>query len=155
MRVEMITVVSQIVCEVVVRCALALAVIVDNQVTREPHQPVLQITLLGVVLIQRTVNSNKNFLSQIFCGICARREAISEIVDAAGITLDNLFPRRAIARPTPANQLGSFAHCQSLNSSHHISPGTCRSENSRAAKPLSERFTTGTKVKFSITLIQS
>jgi len=34
--------------------------------------------------------------------------------------LNDLFPRRSIARPTPANQLGSFAHRQSFHSPHRI-----------------------------------
>ena len=33
--------VGEIVSEVIVRCALALAVIIDNEVTRKTHQPVL------------------------------------------------------------------------------------------------------------------
>ena len=92
-RVQVITVVGKIVRVIIVRRALAFAVIIDNQITRQPHQPVLQITLLGVVLIQRTINPNKNFLSQIFGGVGAGSEAVGEVIDAPGVTLDNLLPR--------------------------------------------------------------
>src|SRR6185503_9043610 len=100
------------------RSALALPVIVDDQVASQPHQPVLEITLLGVVLIQRTVNPDENFLSQIFGCVGSGGEAVREIINAAGITLHNLFPRRAVACATPANQFGSFTDRQRLNSSH-------------------------------------
>src|SRR6185503_3523514 len=102
------------------RSALALPVIVDDQVASQPHQPVLEIALLGVVLIQRTVNPDENFLSQIFGCVGTGGEAVGEVINATGIALHNLFPRRAVARATPANQFGSFACCQSLNSSHRI-----------------------------------
>jgi hypothetical protein len=37
---------------IVMRGSLALSVIVDDQVTRQPHQPVLQFTLPRIVLLQ-------------------------------------------------------------------------------------------------------
>ena len=61
--------------------ALPLAIIVDDEISREPHQPVLQITLFRIVLIQGTVNANKDFLRQVFRRIGARSEAISEVID--------------------------------------------------------------------------
>jgi hypothetical protein len=39
--VEVITVVGEIVSEVIVWCALAFAVIIDDEVPRQTHQPVL------------------------------------------------------------------------------------------------------------------
>ncbi len=68
-RVQVIAVIGEIVGVIIVRCALSFAVIVNDQITRQPHQPVLQVTLLGIVLIQRTVNPYENFLRQIFCRV--------------------------------------------------------------------------------------
>jgi hypothetical protein len=140
--VKVITVVGQIVCEVVVWRALALPVIIDDEIASQSHQPVLEIALLRVVLIQRTINPDENLLSQIFRGVGARRKTVREVVNAAGITLHNLFPRRAVACATPANQFGSFAYCQSLYSSHRLFSGYLEVES-----PC--RITTPTKLKFS------
>jgi hypothetical protein len=129
---KVITVIGEIVGEVVVRGTLALPVIVDDEIASKPHQPVLEIPLLRVVLIQRTINPYENFLSQIFCCVGARGKTVREVVNAAGITLNDLFPRRAVARATPANQLGSFTHCQSLNSSHRILLRYLEVESSKA-----------------------
>jgi hypothetical protein len=37
----MVAVIGEIVRKVIVRCALAFAVIVDDEIPRKPHQPVL------------------------------------------------------------------------------------------------------------------
>jgi hypothetical protein len=84
----------------ILRRALPLAVIVYHQITREAHQPVLQVALFRVVLFERAIDADENFLRQIFRRVCARGEAIGEIVDTAGIERHDLLPRRAIARAT-------------------------------------------------------
>jgi hypothetical protein len=84
----------------------------------------LQITLLRIVLIQRTIDPYKNFLGQIFGGIGARGKSVGKVVNAAGIGLNDFLPRRAVARATPANEFGSFTDSQSLYSPHPISPAT-------------------------------
>jgi hypothetical protein len=60
----------------VLRSALAATVIIYDEITREPHQPVLKIALPGVVLFQRAINADKNFLRQILRSVRARGEAI-------------------------------------------------------------------------------
>ena len=65
----MVGVIGKIISLIVMRGPLAFAIIINDQITRQPHQPVLQITLARIVLIQRPVNSNKNFLRQIFSGV--------------------------------------------------------------------------------------
>ena len=51
----------------------------------------------------QTVQDTFRILGKIFSRVGTRSKSIGEIVDAAGIGLNNLFPRRAIARSTPAN----------------------------------------------------
>jgi len=121
--VQVIAVIGLIIGVIVVWRSLTLSVIVNDQVARQAHQPILEITLLGIILIQRTVNPYKNLLGQVFGGVGPRSESVGEVIDTPGIVLDNLLPRRAIARPTPANQLSSFAYCQSFYSPHVIFSG--------------------------------
>src|SRR5688500_5400175 len=133
--------VGEIVGVVIVRRALAFPVVVDDQIARQSHQPVLQVPLFGVVLIQRAINSDKNFLGQIFGGVCSGGKSVGEVVNATGIVLDDLFPSRAVARATPANQSASFANCcQRLNSPHVSSPGTLGFGNLRRPTLVSSRL---------------
>jgi hypothetical protein len=55
--------IGEVVGLIVVGSALSLSIVVDNQIACQPHQPILQVTLFGVVLFQRSIDSNKNFLS--------------------------------------------------------------------------------------------
>ena len=110
--------IRKIIRVIVVRCSLSLSVIIDDQIPREPHEPVLQISLLRIVLIQRAINSNKNFLCQVFSSISARSKAIREVVNPSGVTLNNFLPGRAISGATPANQFDSFVGGQSPYSPH-------------------------------------
>jgi hypothetical protein len=57
----------------------------------------LQVTLSWIVLIERTIDADENFLGQVFGRVGARGKSIGEIVDAPAIGLDNLFPSRTIA----------------------------------------------------------
>src|SRR5688572_722639 len=100
---KVISVVCQVIGLVVVRRALPLPVIINDEVPRQTHQPVLQITLLSVVLLQRSINPDKNFLSQILCCVRSRRETVSEVVNSARVGVDNFLPCRAISCATPAN----------------------------------------------------
>src|SRR5436853_5980576 len=92
----MVFVLFEIVRGFILRGALSLAIIVNDEIAGQPHQPVLQISLLGIVLVERAVDANKNFLRQIFGRVSARRKPISEVVNAAAVGLDNLFPGRAV-----------------------------------------------------------
>ena len=82
----------------VLRIPLTMAVVVDYQIPCEPHQPVRQVTLFGVVLIKCSVDANENFLGEILCRVRVRCESISEIEDPPRERLDNFFPGHAIAR---------------------------------------------------------
>src|SRR5882724_12436938 len=92
----MVFVLFEIVRRFILRGALSLAIIVNDEIARQPHQPVLQISLLRIVLVERAVDANKNFLRQVFGSISARRKSIRKIVNAAAVGLDNLFPGRAV-----------------------------------------------------------
>ena len=107
------------------RRALALPVVVDNQIARQPHQPILQVSLFSVVLFQRSIDSYENFLRQILGCFCSRSESVSEVIDSSGVRMNNVFPGRAIPGATLANQLGSFVGSQSSCSPHLFSPPAC------------------------------
>src|SRR5258708_29693797 len=49
-------------------------------------------------------------------------KAIGEVIDAASISLDNLFPGRAVARPTPSYQFRAFVGSQAFGGSHVLTP---------------------------------
>ena len=55
----------------VLRRALTAAVVVNYQIAREAHQPVLEVSLLRVVLFERAVDADENFLRQILGGVGA------------------------------------------------------------------------------------
>ena len=69
-------------------------------------------------MVERFIDSDENFLSEIFGAIGAGREAIREIVDAARVTLDNLFPGSAVARTAPPYQFRAFIGSQASDGSH-------------------------------------
>ena len=93
---QMVFVFFEIVRGFILWGALSLAIVINDQIARQPHQPVLQISLLRIVLVKRTVDANENFLRQIFGRISAGREPVRQVVNAAAVGLDNLFPGRAI-----------------------------------------------------------
>src|SRR6266496_4217156 len=132
------------------RCALPFAVIIDNQITCQPHQPLLQVTLLGVILIQRTINPDKNFLSQVFSCVSPGRESVSEIIDSSGVAFDNLLPRRTITSAASANQFGSFAGSQNFCSPHLslLRLYLVLKPLAKVENPCEEAITTARKLKF-------
>ena len=99
----MISVVGKVVSLIIVWRTLSLPVVVDNQIPRQAHQPILQVALLRVVLFQRSINPNENFLSQIFGGIRARSKPVRQVINSAGLRMNNFFPGRAIPGATLAN----------------------------------------------------
>jgi hypothetical protein len=88
----------------ILRVTLAMPVIVNYQVSGEPHQPVRQIALLGVVLLKRSVNSDKNFLGQIFRRFDARCKSKGEIENSPRKLRDDFLPSRTVARATTPHQ---------------------------------------------------
>ena len=96
----------------VLRIPLAMAIIVDYQVSREPHQPVRQITLFGIVLIERSVNSDENFLGKILGRVGVRCESVGEIEYPSRERLDYFFPGHAIARSRSTHEFSPInLHC--------------------------------------------
>src|SRR6266581_4515885 len=104
---QVICVIFQVIRRGVLRRALSLSVVVNNQIPRQPHQPVLQVALPGVVLIEGAINPYEYFLGQVFGGVCSGGKSIGEIVNPSRVRLNNLFPRRAVARATSSNQFSS------------------------------------------------
>src|SRR5207247_334122 len=94
---QVVLVIFEVVGGFILRSALPLPEIINDEVPCQPHQPILQVTLFRIVLIERTIDSDENFLCQVLSGVSARGEAISEIVDTAAVVLDDLFPRSTIA----------------------------------------------------------
>jgi hypothetical protein len=89
-----------------------MAVIVNYQISGKPHQPVCQIAVFGIVLVERFVNADKNILRQIFGGFDARRKAIGEIKDAPRKGRNNLLPSRSVAGTTTPDKVCAIADCR-------------------------------------------
>jgi hypothetical protein len=119
---EVISVIGEIVGLVVMRRALAFSVVIYDQITSQPHQPVLEVTLFRVVLFQRSVNPNKNFLGQVLGRISTRSKPIGQVVNPSRVAMNNLFPGRTIPGATPADQFGSFVGSQRSCSPHLLFP---------------------------------
>ena len=81
----------------VLRVPLPVPVIVDYQIACEPHQPICEVALLRVVLVERAVNANKNILCEIFRRVDARGKAVREVEYPSRERGDNILPRRPIA----------------------------------------------------------
>lgn len=88
----------------ILRIALSMSVIIDYQVSREPHKPVRQISLLGVVLVERSVDSDEDLLCQVFGRVWIGCKSVCEIKYPSRERLHDLFPRQAIARPRPSHE---------------------------------------------------
>ena len=114
--------IGKVVGLVVMRRALSFSVVVNDQIPRQPHQPILQVTLFRVVLFQRSINPNENFLSQVLGCVRSRGKTKGQVIDSSRIAVNNLFPGRPIPRATPANQFGSFVGSQSSYSPHFSQP---------------------------------
>jgi hypothetical protein len=91
----------------VLRISLTVTVIVDDQISCKPHKPIRKVTLFRIVLIQRPVNTDKDFLCQIFGRLYARGKTISKVKDPPRKRRYNLFPRRAVARTSTADEFRS------------------------------------------------
>ena len=76
----MIRVICQVFSMAVMRRALAAAIVINDQVTRQTHQPVLQVTLFGIVLFQRSINANENFLCQVFSGVSTTFSEFAKVI---------------------------------------------------------------------------
>src|SRR6266542_824161 len=119
---EVIGVIRKIIGLIVMWCALSFSVVIDNQIARQPHQPILQVTLFSVILFQRSVNPDKHFLSQVLSCVSSRSKTVGQVIDSSRVAVHNLFPRRPVPRATPANQFGSFVGSQSSCSPHLLLP---------------------------------
>jgi hypothetical protein len=96
----------------ILRIPLTMPIVVDYQISRETHQPVRQVTLFRVVLIEGPVYANEDFLRKIFGSIGIRSEPVSEIEDPTRERLNDLFPRNAIARSRSSHEFRTVRfHC--------------------------------------------
>ena len=92
----------------VLRIPLTVAVIVDYQIPRQPHQPIGKIALLRVVLVERPVDSDKDFLRQVLGRFGARREPVGEVEDPPRKRGNNLLPRHAVAAASPPHEVSTI-----------------------------------------------
>jgi len=96
----------------ILRIPLTMSIVIDYQVPRQPHQPVREIALFGVVLIERAVDANEDFLREVFGGVRIRCEPVCEIENPPRERLHDLFPRNAIARSRPSHEFRTVRfHC--------------------------------------------
>ena len=73
------------ICHRILRVTLTMTVIVDYQISGQPHQPIREVALFRIVLIKRLVDANENILGQIFGGIDAGGKSVSEVEDPSGV----------------------------------------------------------------------
>ena len=85
------------VCHRILRITLAVPVIVNYQIAGQPHQPVRKVALLRIVLIERSVNADENFLRQVLGRLNVRRKAVREIEDPPRKCRNDIFPGNAVA----------------------------------------------------------
>jgi len=100
----------------ILRITLAVPVIVDYQIACEPHQPIREISLFGVVLVKRPIYADENILRQVLCGVGTGGKAICEIKDPPGKSRNNILPRRAVARSGTLDEIRSINFGYSLYS---------------------------------------
>jgi len=107
-RTEMILVVVHRICHRILRISLPMAVIVDYQISGQTHQPVCEVALFGVVLIQSSIDPDEYFLRKILCRIGVRCESIGEVEDPAGKESNYLFPRDAITAACTPHKISTI-----------------------------------------------
>ena len=94
---------SQVVARIGWR-ALPLAIVINDQVACKTHQPVREIAKRRIVLIQRAIDSNEDFLRKVFGAAMTRGKPISQIVDPARVLAHDLRPGLLVAFHTTLNQ---------------------------------------------------
>jgi hypothetical protein len=87
---------------------LPVAVIVNYQIAGETHQPIREIALFRIVLVQCPIDAYENFLGQILGGIRARRKPVREIEDATRICRNDIFPRGAVTGAGTPHEFGTI-----------------------------------------------
>src|SRR5262244_1433575 len=80
-RRQVILVIGQVVTRVG-RRSLPLAIIVDDQIPSQAHEPVRQISKGGVILAERTIHANEDLLRKVFSRAVTGGEPVSQVVDA-------------------------------------------------------------------------
>ena len=92
----------------ILRIPLPVPVIVNYQISREPHQPIRKVALFRVVLVERLVDPDENFLCQVLGPVDARGKSVSQIKYSPREKRDNIFPRRAVAAACTSYQFGTI-----------------------------------------------
>jgi hypothetical protein len=99
---------------------LAVPVIIDYQISRQPHQPIRQIALFRIVLKERTVNSDEDFLREVLGSLDIRGETVCKIENPSGKRCYYLFPGKAVACVRPAHEFSTIQFRRRLQSFHAI-----------------------------------
>jgi signal transduction histidine kinase len=111
-RSEMVLMIVDRVGHRVLRIPLSMAIVVDDQIPRQPHQPIREITLFGVVLIEGPVDADENLLREILGRVGIRSKSVSEIEDASRKSLNDFFPGNAIAPSRSSHEFRTVdLHC--------------------------------------------
>jgi hypothetical protein len=100
----------------ILRITLAVPVIVDYQIPSEPHQPIRQVALFRVVLIQSAVDAYENLLGKVFGRLGVRCKAVSEVEYPPRKRRHYLFPSNAIPGSRPSHEFRTIQFCGRLQS---------------------------------------
>ncbi|MEM4251723.1 MAG: hypothetical protein QW828_07820, partial [Candidatus Bathyarchaeia archaeon] len=87
------------------RLTLTLAIIVYDKVACQTHQPTGELPQTGVILIQRPVDPDEYFLSQILSRLVPVSKSVCKIIDTPRVEPDYLLPSSRIPLPALDYQL--------------------------------------------------
>src|SRR5580704_1376673 len=85
---------------------LALAEVIDQQVSRDSGYPSHECPAFDIVGLKGTIHFNENFLGEILSIVARAGKAVADVVNAPVVALHDLLPRRGVARKTAAYQHG-------------------------------------------------
>jgi len=98
----------------ILRITLPMAVIINYQITGESHQPIGEVALFCIVLVERPIDAYENLLREIFGGVGARGETVCKIKDTPRIRGDYLLPSRSVARASTPDEFRTINFGRSL-----------------------------------------
>ena len=85
---------------------LALAEVVDQQVSRDGGYPGHEGPAFDVIGLQGAVHLDEDLLGEVLGVVARARKAIADVVDAPVVALHDLLPGSRVARNTAADQHG-------------------------------------------------
>jgi hypothetical protein len=88
----------------ILRITLPVTVVIYYQVAGQPHQPICQIALLRIVLIERSVDPYKNFLGQVLGGVDAGRKTVREIEYPPRKKRNDFLPGDTVTSPRSSHE---------------------------------------------------